>query len=42
MFIGLVVALTIRTDDVRRCEVDDGLTAPLLDGARHGLFDLTC
>ncbi|CAL8465277.1 g4812 [Coccomyxa elongata] len=32
VFIGLVVALTIRTDDVRRCQVDDGLTAPLLDG----------
>ncbi|EIE23230.1 MFS general substrate transporter [Coccomyxa subellipsoidea C-169] len=30
--VGLIVALTIRTSDVRNCAVDDGLTAPLLDG----------
>lgn len=31
--VALVVALTIRTSDVRNCAVDDSLTAPLLDGA---------
>ena len=31
--VALVVALTIRTSDVRNCAVDDSLTALLLDGA---------
>lgn len=35
--VGLIVALTIRSDDVRRCELADGLQEPLLGEGRPPL-----